>query len=372
MRRILPALVLSWLAVQTASAGPFAPIGVLDDHGRGGSAIATTRWQLAVGAGSDVPGVVRLYDPRTLALEATATAGVAEDYFGSAVAPLGVELAVGARGTGNLYVVRPDGSIRLTIPFPGALDGEQVRQARFGSAVGTGLGVIVAVSKAVSPEEPQRRMWAFDGRDGRLRWWVGLPPSTDGPALAVEGRMVAVQVGAGGANPTRRVMLFDVRDGRELGTIEPPPGMPRSWFGLALALDRRRLLVASPDYDGPGAVYQFRVPSGRLERTFYPPNDPGFASAAGNVLAFGDAVAFSRRHVAIGASLFALPSVSTTSGALYVYDRRRGTLVQRMLPRWDAGAGYGGLIGSDGHRLFVGYADDWDGMIDVFGPDRGE
>lgn len=53
-------------------------------------------------------------------------------------------------------------------------------------------------------------------------------------------------------------------------------------------------------------------------------------------------------------------------------DRRRGTLVQRMLPRWDAGAGYGGLIGSDGHRLFVGYANDWDGMIDVLGPDRGE
>lgn len=352
------------MLADVALAGPFVRTATLTHHARGGTAVAATRWQVAVGASYDTPGVLDLYDRRTLELQATASAGVPDDRFGSAVAPLGAEFAVGARGTGTIHVVRPDGSIRLTIPYPGVLTGDGVRVARFGAAVGTGLGVIVAVSNDVPPDEPTRRLWAFDGRDGALRWQRDLPAATDGPAVAVDRRLIAVP---GGYGPTgaRRVLLFDVRDGRALGAIDPPAGQPAAWFGFALALDRGRLLVSSPDLGAPGAVYQYRVPNGRLEQVYPAPPDPGLATASGGTLAFGNAVALSRRHVAIGASHVVLPGVSRTSGALYVYDRRSGAPVQRLLPYWSGGSGYGGVVAAAGERLFVGYATDWDGQIDV-------
>lgn len=307
-----------------------------------------------------------LYERSTLERVATArlTGSVDADRFGSAIVPMGREFVVGAPGVGEVHVVRPDGASRLRIPLPPMsppVPENERGDAEFGKTVASSVGRILVASRPTATQSgagtTTARLWAFDAADGALQWQVEMPNASVGLRLASQGRIVALATFA--YSRTRDVQLFDARDGRLLTKIGPPDAS-NSLHTWSISMERSRLLVGAMEETGAsGVAHEYRVPSGRLVRSYRQPVDGSNINQH-----FGASVLLNGRFALVGAPAYYGPRAI---GAIYVFDRRTGHLVQRIVPLLDRGDwGFGWTLACAGRLLLAGYVYNWSSTVDVF------
>lgn len=148
------------------------------------------------------------------------------------------------------------------------------------------------------------------------------------------------------------------RDWERVTTLRGDDTAADDRFGTAVALQGRRLVVGAPRAGGRiGAVYVFeRVDGEWMQAARVTPPDPfrGW---------FGSAVALDRRRIVVGARLYRIPDQGHKSGAAFVFRRQRGTwhLEQTLEPQ-ELDSGYGRAVGVRGPIVAVGLAN----AVEVF------
>ncbi|HEV7732096.1 MAG TPA: hypothetical protein VGR62_08035 [Candidatus Binatia bacterium] len=347
-------------AVGPCLAQPYGPIAVIGPGLRFGSAIASTRHRVAIGApGDDSTGAVVLYDARTLAWVTSLEAPGAHqyDFFGKSIAAVNGEFAIGAPGMAQIHLMTPDGRIRRTISAPGDVVGANRSELEFGRVIAASHGLVVTtVQSAYRPDETLTRsmLYAFAADTGELRWAREI--SVRYPGIVASGGWVAVGAPCRGcATRERRVYVFDVDTGRPVSQIAPPPGVDDELFGFSLTFARRHLLVGAPSGFGGGA-YEYDVPSGRLLQTYRDAEETGPWPQY-----LGMTVTYDGRFVLVGAPSFVAPR----PGAVYVFERSSGRIVQRLQGRFDDGH-FGSVLGRAGRLLLVGSGWPSHGYVEAF------
>jgi hypothetical protein len=263
--------------------------------------IAWTDDAVAVGDGS--AAAVRLFDVRTGNPRLTIPAPSASDrgLFGSALAGMGDDLAVGAPDdsieaaqAGAVYVFHgANGTLvrRLANPRPNA-------GAMFGARIASdGTFLLVAAPRHRSGATGGGAAYLFEAASGRLlatfdNPWPGRC-SEFGVGLAL-GRQ-SVIVGAPQCSDTRidgAIFVFDRASGKRRLTIENPPSGPPSLFGHAVVARGDEILVAARQYQqrgaAPGAVFVFDAREGRLQAIVQNPTPDAEGSFGEPLVALAD------------------------------------------------------------------------------------
>lgn len=174
---LVSVVVAATSVVGPCLAQPYNSVALVGPSGsRFGRAIASTRHRVAIGApGDDSTGAVTLYDTRTLVRVSSKEAPGAQQYdlFGSSIAAVNGEFAVGAPGTAQIHLMTPDGRIRRTRSAPGDVVGADRPGLQFGRVIAASHGLVVTTAQIAyrADETLIRPMWyAFAADTGDLRW----------------------------------------------------------------------------------------------------------------------------------------------------------------------------------------------------------
>ncbi len=275
-----------------------------------------------------------LYDPNPTIVSAGA--------FGSAVGVVGGIVVVGApaqeyagtsAGMVFLYNATSGHLIRnLTTPNP-VINGD------FGWSVAVSVGRIVvgAPGESANGLTGSGRAYVFNSTTGLLRRTLESPsPATGGDfGYSVGASGDRVLVGApfespGGATFEGDAYLFSASNGSLLQTFADPVGQACATFGRAVTLSDSFAIVgargctfAGIGASYSGAVYEFRVGSGKLYQSLSSPNAQlnGF---------FGASLSVSGSTLMVGAWQESVGGV-TGVGRAYLYNASSGVLLETVL-----------------------------------------
>jgi hypothetical protein len=148
---------------------------------------------------------------------------------------------------------------------------------------------------------------------------------------------------------TGAIHVFDAATGRFRRRIVCPEPQPGAQFGLALAIEGDRALIAAQGAGTAGKAYLMDLRSGALLRTFVAPMSGGAVSEN-----FGAAVALGGGKAVIGDNQCVKSAVKT--GCVFVYDLTDAALAPTMLVPNDASPGdeWGISLSLSGNLLLGG------------------
>ncbi len=159
------------------------------------------------------------------------------------------------------------------------------------------------------------------------------------------------------------VKVFDARTGRLIRTFYPPD--PNGGFGEAIAVSGRRILIGASlaDLTARGAAYLFDIPTGRRIAKLTSPNPQNFDR-------MGSAVAMDGNYAVV-----ACRGDNGYVGAAFVYDSRSGELLHEL--RADVpGYNFGTSVAVCGRFALIGASDeeggDDRGSVYLFDLETGE
>ncbi|GJL66765.1 MAG: hypothetical protein NPIRA05_17360 [Nitrospirales bacterium] len=233
----------------------------------------------------------------------------------------------GGHDTGQTYLLTTQGNLVHTYSIPTATPG-----ALFGQAVAlTGQHVIVGAPHGRDALRTQTgAVYIFDRKTTVLRITLDNPYPTSGVfghALAVQGNRIVVgdpQASTATVFRTGAAYLFDEITGVLQQTFHPRADGTKqpTQFGHAVALVEQSLFVSAPfghvGQHEAGVVYLYDAKTGKLVRTFTPPNPA-------DSLMFGWAFAANARVVLIGALGF--HDRYREEGLAYLFDVHSGDLL---------------------------------------------
>ena len=273
------------------------------------------------------------------------------DLFGLSVSLTADHVIVGAprgkgrsrRSVGSVSVFdRNTGALRRVIVSPNQ------SAAAFGHAVAA-QDLLVAVGDpgaSTATEFEVGEAYLIDGTTGEIRRTLVSPRAEHrnsdgfGHAVTFLGPMLAVSAPLGGTDPVDhgQVFLFDRASGRVHRILESPDPQTKEYFGWALASDAELLVVGAlgrgttrPD---AGVVYLYTNTGEFLQALEAPEPKKGDR--------FGEAVALLPESVVVGAP--GHDSAGVDAGAIFVFDRKTGTL-QAMIANPSDTTGVADLFG---------------------------
>ena len=281
--------------------------------------------------------------------------------FGGAVAVGADEILVGETNnqtaSGTVYVFGRDGDRWVERARLNASDADG-KDDRFGRALALDGDVLVA--GATTKDGLKGAAYVFErNADGQWRETAKLSPDDLaegdylGRAVAVSGDFIMVSA-AGKRESAGAVYVFRREDDgawRTHSMLTAPEGQPEDLFGLALALDGDKALIAAPFRDeNTGAVYAFH---------YDPAADAWVADGAveaGGIEKenqFGLALALDGNDALIGA-----PRFRGNLGAAFVfsYDAEEGTWRQasKLIPFDGEEGRLGSALALDGEEVWLG------------------
>lgn len=286
------------------------------------------------------------------------------DLFGLSVSLTADHVIVGApRGKGTLrrsvgsvsIFDRNTGELRQVIASPNQT------AAAFGHAVAA-RDRLVAVGDpgaSTTTEFEVGQVYLVDANSGKVRRTFVSPRAADrnsdgfGHAVTFLGSTLAVSAPLGGMDPVDhgQVFLFDWESGQLQRILASPDPQTNEYFGWALASDAELLVVGAlgrgTTQPEAGAVYLY-TNTGEYLRTLEAP-EPRKDDH------FGEAVALLPEYIIVGAP--GHDSAGTDAGAIFVFDRKSGTL-HTVISNPSATTGVADLFGLSlsgaGHDLVVG------------------
>ncbi|WP_454062475.1 hypothetical protein [Candidatus Nitrospira salsa] len=256
------------------------------------------------------------------------------DGFGMSVMESSGQVLVGApyanvagHDTGQSYLFNTQGNLIQTYSIPTMTPG-----ALFGQAVAlTGHSVIIGAPHGRdSVRTHTGAVYIFDRRTTALRLTLDNPHPTSGVfghALAVQGNRILVgdpQASTSTRFRTGAAYLFHEGTGVLQKTFHPRGDGAKqpTQFGHAVVLVGQSIFVSAPfghvDQHEAGVVYLYDAKTGKLVRTFEPPNPS-------DSLMFGWALAANARVVLIGALGF--HDRYREEGLAYLFDVQSGDLL---------------------------------------------
>jgi hypothetical protein len=199
-------------------------------------------------------------------------------------------------------------------------------------------------------QEDERGVWR---QQAKLDSGINTPDDRFGCQIAIDGNLVVV--GASGSNTNSGVVYLFERDGSgnwsKLIGLTPPGGRANSFFGDAVALWDRTVVVGAP---GIGSVFLFREDdSGKWQQVAKLYGDDATLPAG-----FGRSVAISAKGLIVGA-----PQMLDPAGAAYLFKSNSDGVWQRTskiaLPAPPSRRWFGNAMAVSGEALLVGarYAD---------------
>lgn len=285
------------------------------------------------------------------------------DEFGWSLAVGGGNIFVGSpednQGTinaGSVYVFNQrNGDFRRTIVHPEPADGDG-----FGSAM-------APVGKHVLVGAPFARVGNVDGagkaylirvRNGQPRKTITNPVPAPfnyfGYAVDKLGRHLLIgEPGAtiGGLDSAGAAHVVHGRSGRLIRSLTDPTPTAGRGFGATVLGSGGRAFIGAPGFledAPPGPVYQFRGRKGRLARTFEPSFGSGIDSA------FGQSMARAGRNLVVGQPFESI-GVTTDTGVVRVFRTRNNALRLTIPnPEPQPGDGFGYAVAVSGKYLYVG------------------
>ncbi len=343
-----------------------------------GSALAALDGQLAVGSEGDDPsgdadgGSVYLFAGTNLVWHRANPVLGEEGYFGVTLATLGTKLAVGATGADPGEIVRA-GSVHLLQGSSGAVtvtfaNPDPAPIEDFGEPLAAFDGnLLVGVYRDGADGEAAGRVYRFDSETGALLQTIANPSPDPidlfGYALAQVGDWIAV--GAIGEDPfgienAGTVFLFDTA-GNLVRTLPNPEPDAGDVFGATIAVLGTHLLVAAVSDAVEGVEY-----AGSVFEI-----DPQTGGVVRRLVSphpgagdqFGSAIAVVGNHVAISESE---DGSGIDAGTVFLFDAASGELVLEFPnPEPDAGDLFGSAVVPLGNRRFAAAAK-WDSVDEAF------
>ncbi len=286
------------------------------------------------------------------------------DLFGLSVSLTADYVIVGApRGKGTLR--RSVGSVsvfdRNTGESRQVIVSPNQSAAAFGHAVAA-QDRLVAVGDpgaSIATEFEVGEVYLLDATSGAVRSTFVSPYAENrnsdgfGHAVTFLGSTLAVSAPLGGTDPVDhgQVFLFNVESGELQRLLVSPDPQTNEYFGWALAGDAELLVVGAlgrgNTQPGAGAVYLY-TKTGEFLRTLEAP-EPAKDDH------FGEAVALLPEYVIVGAP--GQDSAGTDAGAIFIFDRKTGTL-HTVIANPSAATGvadlFGLSLGGAGNDLAVG------------------
>ena len=343
--------------------------------------MSTTLWPHSENRAEDflyehAPTVIHHPNPRLL------------DGFGMSISQDQGQILVGApnaqsqgQEVGVTYLFDLQGHLLHTFEIP-----ERISGALFGQAVAlSSQSVIIGAPHGRDELKTQTGVvYVFDRRTKKKRLTLKNPRPTSG----VFGHTIALgkdrvligdpQASSETSFRTGAVYVFDEKSGALQQSLRPQSkkGSRPTQFGHAIAIVGSHVLVAAP-FGGTagsksGIVSMFDVRTGKLIRSFEPPNMT-------NTSFFGWSFAANRDMIAIGA--FGFQGTYREEGIVYIYDGHSGKLMRTISnPDPTERARFGKSVALSAEALFVSAPGDriqTDGKIEggivyVFHPDTGE
>lgn len=330
-----------------------------------GYKVAVSDDQIAVGAphakvaGYRKAGTVLLFDRATLALQRKIDAPDPTDgaLFGFSLDLEGDRLLVGAVGHETAGVALA-GAAYLFDSNTGRLlhsfaESPPLAKAEFGSTV-TFAGSALVIGSPASTVDGETRAGAayqFDASTGQ-RMHVFRRPQKDlvlGQALAFGAGRVLVGAPAATVNGVAhagQVFAFDPATAKLTRTFEEPVPGAGSTFGAAIATDDDTVVIGAPNaFDRAGAAYVYDLESGALLHRLH----EGLSLEDDGM--FGYSLALLENEIAVGAPHTTVKGIPG-SGAVYLFDRTSGRLVNRLTVRPVGGADLGISVAAEGGALF--------------------
>ncbi len=380
-----------------AGALPLEPVQTLlnpvpEDYARFGVSVAISGTRLIVGAmGANADGVpagcAYLYDlanPLPTEPLATLTNSTPEydDRLGFAVAISGTRAVAGtplddsaAADAGSAYLYDVAGT-RPSVPIATFINRSPTLGDAFGWSVAiSGTRLVVGT--------PQDDTGAANAGSASVYELAGAAPAVPvvtlvnptpgaedqfGTAVAISGTLAVVgapleDTGQGGAGSVYLYDLADSSPGAPVMTLNSPSPTTNGYFGFAVAVADRRVVIGAP-YQAVGGTTPGRVYVYDLDSTA--PNIPAFVLSHPNPASgtgFGYAVAISGSRVVVGAPFDS--TVLSTAGAAYVFDLSHATPGVPVLtlnnPAPGSGDGFGFAVAISGTRLVTGAP--WDTAV---------
>jgi hypothetical protein len=366
------------------SAAPTVPVLTLnnpDDHIQSdnhnfGFAVAIAGTTVVIGATSDVAYVYDLTSatPDVPRLEIPDPTPDVSDAFGASVAVSGSTVAV---GTWIAYPV-PDGTspeavfvFDLAGAEPGVPrlvlhDPRPTRNNGFGEALAVrGSHLIVGAPKNSSQAAQAGSAYLFDLASLTPTQPVhtfdqpgGIAQTFFGTAVAIAGRRIVIgaprneEAGSPDAGNAYLYNLDSVTPTMPAATLQHPNPTPGARFGAAVALTSARAVIGSPGDDAAasdaGAAFVYRLPIVAPAVPALTLNVTGLEAFR----AFGSAVALSGTLLVVG----------TPVGVAYVYDLAGVTPATPLAilpnPRPGVPDGFGVAVAIDGTRVIIGASGD--------------
>ena len=280
--------------------------------------------------------------------------GAADDQFGLSVALFGNDAIVGTGNGNSAYLFD-------------AINGTQYRKLTstdsgvggFGwSVASTGFNVYIGAPLSVNPSGTATpgtafMFTAFNGAQ-ILRYDPNDGGNTDyfGSSIAVSGNIVAVGSPLVGANNFGAVYLFDRTSSFQIGKLMAENGIEFDQMGQSIAVENQILVAGAPrhssDTTTSGAAFVFDINTQAQTMTLL--NDGSTGDR------FGYSVAIGGGYILVGAPFD--QTVSLNSGAVYIFDKDTGVLIQKLLPTEDHHLAINGRLGYSisihGNRAIIG------------------
>lgn len=170
------------------------------------------------------------------------------------------------------------------------------------------------------------------------------------PMIAITDKWMAVGAPFAGEEATRQgaVQIFNPATGAWVRKLLPPgPATTNMQFGASCAIHGNTLVVGQQAYPGtdPGLAHLYDLTTGKWLRTLRAPVTDDVTDNH-----FGVSVAITADRVIVGAD-----RVGGQSGAVYVFDRKTGTFLAKLVPAGlTSGAQLGTSIAVEGSLMAIG------------------
>jgi len=300
----------------------------------------------------------------------TASDGTANSFFGSAAALDGALALIGADGEnsfeGAAYFFNNAGGVWTEVQKLTPSDGLAGDEFGYRTALRDDIAVVTAFSATVNGTAAQGAAYVFTQSGGvwsesqKLLASDGGLFDNFGASVVIAENVIAI--GANGAtvgqNPAQGAVYVFTKSGSswiEEQKLVADDGAAFDNFGLSVAHDGQTILAGAPAAQidgkfGQGAVYRFARINGVWTQVQKLLADDG---AAGD--SFGQSLAMNQRVALVGA-YNANVNGNPGAGAVYIFDRSGGLLVQTQKLNADDGssfANFGNAVALAGHRALI-------------------
>ena len=287
--------------------------------------------------------------PNTIIQNANAYNTPASDAFGISVAASGNYAIIGARdeddaggtSSGKAYIYDiPSKTLLHTLDNPNAYGTSGSDYFGWSVAISGNYAIVSAYQEDSAGLSNPGKAYIFNVTTGALIHTLDNPGSAAttnnsqfGFSVSISGNYAAVSCHQDndGATGSGKAYIFNVTTGALVHTINNPNAYDTAtsdYFGRDVSIYGDYLVVGTPNEDdatgaNSGKVYVFSVQSGELLYTLDNPNVYSTSAADG----YGSSVKVSGKYLAVGANEKDPSGTQTTSGVVYVYDVRDGTLL---------------------------------------------